>query len=121
MDYPSMVDTESVAGTWHLSEKEMGSFGKKYWIDAQGTSKDIRVILPDGSILDADSLMICCAPTSLLINKRLVELKPNPSLTVNPLCALMECVSCPTWDLEWAGNQLVITYCDGTRLKYLRR
>jgi len=118
---PDYALTESVAGLWHLSEKEAGSFGKKYWIDAQATSKDSRIILRDGSILGEDSLTVCCAPTSLFINKRLIEVKPNPTLTTNPLCTLIECISCPTWDLEWAGNQLIITYCDGTRLKYLRR
>lgn len=120
MDVPSDALAESVAGVWHLSEKEAGSFGKKYWEDAKATPKDHRIILGNGSVLDTDSLSVCCAPTSLLINKNLIEVKPNPSLTVNPLCALIECVSCPTWDLEWTGNQLIITYCDGTRLKYLR-
>lgn len=111
---------QSTTGTWRLTERETGPFGKKYWIDAQGTVKDNRILRADGYILDSDSLVVCCMPTSLLINKKTWDLVPNPSLVANPLCSLNGCVSCSAWELEWLGSQLIITYCDGTRLKYTR-
>lgn len=112
---------ESIAGTWYLSEKETGSYGQKYWTDAQASQKDHRIILNDGSILDLDSLVVCCPPSALVINKSYVELAKNGQFAANPMCALVSCETCPSWELTWTGHTMVITYCNGTRLKYVKR
>lgn len=111
----------SIAGTWRLAEIEKGSFGQKYWEAANASSSDNIIFLQDGAILDSDSLLLCCSPTSLLINNQLLEIKPDKSLAANPICAFVNCVSCPTWEVQWKNDELIISYCDGTREKYKRR
>lgn len=111
---------DSVSGQWNLFQQEKGTYGKKYWENVQATSKDHLIILDKGNIVGLDSMAICCAPNFLQINKTLVEIKANPQVTLNPQCALVQCASCSTWDLELVKNTLIITYCDGTRLKYIR-
>jgi hypothetical protein len=111
----------SVAGTWHLSEKEAGSYGQKYWVNANGTAKDIRVILQDGTILTTDSLQVCCAPKSYYINGYLRDLPEPDSKLVNPACAVIQCEYCSVWDMDLRADQLIITYCKGEKLKYVRR
>ena len=110
----------SVAGTWRLIEIEKGGFGQKYWeATVANTGKDL-IFREDGVILDSKSQSICCGPTSLLINGVFFEIKPSLTVTANPLCAVVNCVSCPTWEVEWRQNELIISYCDGTREKYTK-
>ncbi|WP_221393325.1 hypothetical protein [Dyadobacter sp. NIV53] len=110
----------SVAGTWRLIEIEKGGFGQKIWEVAAVNSAKNLVFREDGAILDSRNLSVCCGPTSLLINGDFFEIKPALAIAVNPLCAVVNCTSCPTWEIEWNKNQLIISYCDGTREKYAR-
>ena len=114
------ADFVSVSGTWRLIEIEKGSFGQKFW-EATGNKPAKNLIFrEDGAILDSDSLAVCCGPTSLLINGQFFEIKPQQTVVVNPICAVVNCTSCPTWEITWNGNQMIITYCDGSREKYTK-
>lgn len=115
------VSTDSIAGVWKLIEKEEGTYGKKYWMTVAAKPSDTRIFRSDGVILTADSLEVCCRPKELLINGKLIEVKALDSIAPNPTCALIECVACPTWEIEYRGRELIITYCDGLRLKYQRQ
>lgn len=114
------ADLNSITGTWRLIQIEKGGFGQKYWESAVSTSADYLIFRADGVVLDADSLAKCCGPTSFLINNQLFEIKPSQAVTVNPLCAVVNCASCPTWEIQWKQNELIISYCDGSREKYAR-
>ncbi len=120
IDVPVNDYMHSISGQWNLSQREKGTYGKKYWEDARATSKDHLIFLESGTIVDLDSLPVCCQPNYLQINKVTIEIKPSPQVAPNPVCALVQCIGCTTWDLEWAKNMLIITYCDGTRLKYIK-
>lgn len=113
--------SDSWGGVWHLSEIETGPYGKKYWVNANGTAKDIRILLNDGTMLTADSLQVCCAPKSYLVNGQSLSLPEPAAKYVNPACAIINCEYCAVWDMELRNNQLIITYCKGERLKYVRR
>lgn len=108
-------------GAWHLSEIETGPYGKKYWVNANGTAKDIRILLNDGTMLTADSLQVCCAPKSYYLNGHLWNLPEPAAKYVNAACAVINCEYCAVWDMELRSDQLIITYCKGERLKYVRR
>ena len=110
----------SIAGTWRLTEIEKGTFGQKYWEPANVKPSDNIIFIANGSVLDSDSLKRCCSPTSLLINGQLLDIPPSTTLAPNPICAVVNCVSCPTWEIEWKNDELIISYCDGSRQKYTR-
>ena len=112
---------DSISGIWVLKEVETGSYGQKYWTAFAGQTSRKFIFRGDGAVLGADSLLICCAPTSLLVNKQLLEIKPATAPPVNPLCALVNCAPCPQWDIEWKRNELIILYCNGEREKYVRQ
>ena len=114
------ADFVSIAGTWGLKEVEKGSFGQKYWTASVGQTDHKIIFRQDGAVLDADSLGMCCAPTSLLINGKLLDIKPVTPVKINPLCSLVNCVTCPQWELEWKKNEIIILYCNGSREKYVR-
>jgi len=114
------ADFVLVSGTWRLIEIEKGSFGQKFWEASTIKPAKNLIFRQDGAILDSDSLAVCCGPTSLLINSQFFEIKPQQTVVVNPICAVVNCTSCPTWEITWNGNQMIITYCDGSREKYTR-
>lgn len=114
------ADFFSITGTWRLAEIEKGTFGQKYWEAANSQPSDNLIFTSNGAVLDSDSLKRCCSPTSLLINGQLFNVQPNATLAPNPVCAVINCVSCPTWEIEWKNDEIIIAYCDGSREKYTR-
>ena len=121
MEQSMLVDTVVIAGTWRLIETEKGGFGQKFWETTSAKTSDSRIIRNDGVILDSDSLQVCCAPNSLLINGQFFKIPTDSTIRKNPLCAVIQCLGCDTWEIEWKKNdQLIITYCDGARFKYAR-
>ena len=116
----AQANFETLSGTWSLKEVENGSYGQKYWTAFAGQPSRKIIFRADGAVLSSDSLLICCAPTSLLVNKQLLEIKPATSPPVNPLCALVNCAPCPQWEIEWKRNEIIILYCSGEREKYVR-
>lgn len=113
--------SDSWGGVWHLSEIETGPYGKKYWVNANGTAKDIRIILPDGTMLTSDSLQVCCAPKAYKIGNVLKDIPEPAAKYVNASCSVVYCENCSFWEMDLKGDQLIITYCKGEKLKYVRR
>ena len=110
----------AISGTWRLAEIEKGTYGKKYWEKVASNSSESRIFRADGAILDKDGLAVCCSPKTLLINgSKLIDVPSSPSL-VNPLCSVVNCEYCETWEVEWKNEEVIITSCDGTRHKYVR-
>ncbi|TDE16238.1 hypothetical protein [Dyadobacter psychrotolerans] len=109
----------SISGTWRLAEIEKGTYGKKFWEKVDFKPSETRIFGTDGTILDKDGLAVCCSPKNVLINGKTLDVRTNPSLT-NPLCSLVDCIYCETWEMEWKNDEIIVTYCDGARYKYLR-
>ncbi|HEV7378593.1 MAG TPA: hypothetical protein VGN64_02295 [Dyadobacter sp.] len=109
------------SGMWHLSEIETGPYGKRYWVSANGTAKDIRIILQDGTMLTSDSLQVCCAPKSYKIGNTLRDVPEPAAKYINTACAVVNCETCLVWEMDLKGDELIITYCKGEKFKYVRR
>jgi hypothetical protein len=121
MEQPMLTDTASMAGTWRLIETEKGGYGQKFWEATAAKPSDTRIIRQDGVILDSDSLQVCCSPNSLLINGHFFKLPADSTIQKNPVCAVTPCLVCDTWEIERRKkDQIIITYCDGVRMKYVR-
>ena len=120
-DLASMADVNSLGGKWHLSEIEKASIdNKNVWEAVAAGQSDTLVFRSDGVILQPDGLPMCCSPKSLLINGRLMDIKPQFPLPANGFCATVNCVFCPLWELTVSSNELIIASCNNTRRKYIR-
>ncbi|MHA4742158.1 hypothetical protein [Dyadobacter sp. MSC1_007] len=118
--YPQ-ASFSTISGKWHSIEMERSSLdNKSVWEPIAAAQSDTIVFRGDGVILNADGSPACCAPTSLIINGQLIDIRPQSGLPVNPLCATVNCVNCPTWEVSWNDDQLIITTCNAPRVKYVR-
>lgn len=111
---------QSVAGTWHSVEIERSSLdNKSVWGPIASEKSDTLIFRTDGVVLNADSTPRCCAPPTLIINGQLLDVKPQTALPNNPLCEL-NCITCPTWEISWNDDQMIISTCASPRIKYVR-
>jgi hypothetical protein len=118
--YPQLTFS-TISGKWHSIETERSSLdNKSVWEPIAGAQSDTIVFRGDGVILNADGSPACCAPTSLIINGQLIDIRPQSGLPVNPQCASVNCVNCPTWEVSWNDDQLIIATCNAPRIKYVR-
>ena len=112
---------QSLVGKWLMTETEQIVNGKLVWTKATTLTPVYLFFSPEGVPLDSDSLAFCCGPAELYINGSNIKLDPKAKLPYyNPVCALASCISCPTMDIEQSGNEIIVTYCQGGRVKYVR-
>jgi hypothetical protein len=117
----SFADFLTIQGSWHLIEIERTSLdNKNVWESVSATKADTLIFRTDGVILNTDGTPACCAPKSLIINNQLMDIKPQQALPANPLCAAVNCVNCPTWELSLSDDQLIVSSCNNLRRKYVR-
>lgn len=110
-----------ITGSWRLIEVEKGlATGQTSWAPVAAGQSDTLSFRYDGVVLDGGGEPICCGPNTLIINGVVRPVKPQQPLAPNPACALINCVGCTTWELQFAGNELIITSCNGQRMKYVR-
>ncbi|MCE6991638.1 hypothetical protein [Dyadobacter sp. CY323] len=120
LDNPAAF-ASTISGTWKLVAVERSSIdNKNVWEPVPAAQADTLIFRGDGLILYGDGSPRCCAPKSLVINGNLMDIKPQTAIPANPLCARVNCVYCPSWDLSLTGNQLIISSCLGFREKYVR-
>lgn len=111
----------TMSGQWHSIEKERSSLdNKSNWESIPAAQSDTIVFRGDGVILNVDGSPACCAPTSLIVNGQLLDIRPQSGLPVNPVCASITCVNCPTWEISWTDDQMIVTTCNAPRVKYIR-
>jgi hypothetical protein len=121
-DPESQANMANIAGQWQLEAYETTQNGKKTWSPAEPTQPQLLTFRADGVILDNSGLPLCCSPTSLKINGALFEVKPALPLEPNPLCALVNCAFCATWEIQQQGNEIIIEGCNtSTRTKYVKK
>jgi len=115
------LSVSSIAGSWKLTEAERVTIdNQKIWETVPEAQSFIMIFRNDGVILNEDGKPFCCAPTSLIINDQLMEIKPQSPIPANETCSLVNCINCPTWEIKLTGNQMIVTACNKTRMKYVR-
>ena len=113
--------TSTISGPWKLVAVERTSIdNKNVWEPVPAAQSDTLIFRGDGLILYGDGSPRCCAPKSLVINGILRDIKPQQAVPANPLCATVNCVYCPTWELSWTDDQLIVSSCMNAREKYVR-
>lgn len=110
----------SIEGKWLMTETEVTVNGKKVWQAVNTLTPVFLIFRSDGVILDGDGKASCCGPNELSINGTSYKIQPQSAVTYNANCAAVNCVACPVLDIEYSGNQLIITYCIGGRVKYVK-
>lgn len=114
---------KEIVGRWRLDAVEKTVNGQKVWEKVSSDSPSYLTFRFDGVILDGKGLPWCCSPETLIVNGTSFKIKPKAKVPTNPQCALIDCVSCSSWDLEQKENELIITLaCQSLnyRHRYLR-
>lgn len=112
---------KTIAGPWHSIEVEKSSLNNQNtWEPVASAKSDSLIFRNDGVVLNADGTPRCCAPTTLTINGQLLDVRPQSALPNNPQCELLNCITCPTWEISWNDDQLIIGSCNSPRIKYVR-
>jgi hypothetical protein len=109
-----------LVGKWLLKQTELTVNGKKVWQPAPASQPVYLLFRSDGIILNADGKASCCGPKELKINGGLYEIKPQTTVVYSLDCTAVDCFACPTFDIEYAGNEMIISSCFDTRIKYVR-
>lgn len=111
----------TVSGIWHSVEVERSSLdNKSTWEPIEAAKSDSLIFRIDGVVLNADGTPRCCAPATMIINGNLLDVKPQTALPNNPQCELLNCITCPTWEISLSDDQLIIGTCNSPRTKYVR-
>lgn len=111
---------ESIVGKWRLVEKEVEINGQKTWQKAPDQLSYTFSINSVGVVLDNTGLPACCGPKSYKLNGVVIDIEPAAELPVNPVCATVNCAPCDVWDMDQTGNELIVSYCELERAKYIR-
>lgn len=114
------AELESIVGKWRLIEKEVEINGQKIWQKASDQLPYTFSINPVGVVLDNSGLPACCSPKSFMLNGTVINIESAAELPVNPTCATVNCAPCDVWDMNQTGNELIISYCELERAKYIK-
>ncbi|GLU51948.1 hypothetical protein [Dyadobacter frigoris] len=110
----------SLSGKWLMTETEVTVNGKKVWQVVNTLTPVYLIFRSDGVMLDGDGKASCCGPNALSINGNFFKIEPQSEVTYSLDCAAVDCLACPVLDIEYSGNQMIITYCIGGRVKYIK-
>ena len=111
---------KSLVGKWYLTEVEQIVNGEKVWVPFNGIEKLYTIFRFDGVELYENGKAGCCAPNIYYINNTRYEVVPKTEVSYSSDCSLIYCMSCPSYDIEVNGNQMMIARCSSARSKYLR-
>lgn len=108
-----------IVGQWHLTEIEQEVNGKKVWQPFTSTNPQYLVFRSDGVMFDINGFASCCGPKELSINGASFIVEPKTNITYGH-CAAVSCAYCAVLDIDYSGDQMILTYCFGARLKYIK-
>ena len=112
---------QSIFGKWLMTETEQVVNGKLVWTKATTLTPVYLSFSPEGVLLDSDGLAFCCGPDELYVNGSNIKIDQKAKLTYfNEACATVNCIGCPTMDIEQSGHEMIVSYCQGGRVKYIR-
>lgn len=100
---------KEIVGKWRLDALEKTVNGQKVWEKVSYDPPTYLAFRFDGVILDNKGLPWCCSPETLIVNGTSFRVDPLAKVPTNPQCALVNCYSCPSWDLQRNENELIIT------------
>ena len=114
---------KEIVGRWRLDAMEKTVNGQKVWEKVTSDPPSYLTFRFDGLLMDEKGLPWCCSPNTLVVNGTPFKIKPQDKVPTNPQCALINCYSCPSWNLEQKENELVLaSECEfqNYRSRYLR-
>jgi hypothetical protein len=109
-----------LVGKWMVKETELIVNGKKVWQPASASLPVYVTIHSDGIILDADGNVDCCGSNELNINGSSFKIDPKSRIPFSGNCIGVSCVICPAQDIDHSGNEMIISYCMGPRVRYVK-
>jgi hypothetical protein len=118
---PMSLATQTVSGKWLLKETEQIVNGKLVWQPSNALSPGYIIFRSDGVIMNEEGKVSCCAPKLLNINNKQFEIKPDKAFEYAEDCSQIFCGSCPVWDIELKGDEMIISPCQVPRNKYVRQ
>ncbi|WP_159470633.1 hypothetical protein [Dyadobacter sp. 3J3] len=107
-----------LVGRWNLKETEQIVNGEKVWVPFAGSEAVYTNFRFDGIELDENGKASCCAPKIYNINNTIFEVTPRVAVAYDYDCTLVDCMPCPSYDIEVNGNQMMISRCSLARSKY---
>lgn len=108
-----------IVGEWLLTETEQVVNGKKVWQPAKTMNLEYLVFRSDGVMFDKDGYANCCAPQKLSINGNSYTIQPETKVLYEK-CVNVSCVYCEVLNIDYSGDQMILTYCFGARVKYIK-
>ena len=122
MDVLSAASFQTIQGKWYLTAIEKNAIDGRtnFWEPIDPAKADTLIFRSDGVILETDGKPACCAPGTLIINGSVKAVKPETALPANPLCTLVNCGNCPSWDIQMSDREMIIKPCNNPKLKYVR-
>ena len=112
-------EIQPLVGKWRVTAIERAD--KKEWEYVTQSGQHQFEIRYDGVVLDSKGLSTCCGPLYLTINGKKFSIVPKETVPDNPICALINCVYCETWNMDLQDNVLTISYCNGlARVRYVK-
>ncbi|TDE14501.1 hypothetical protein [Dyadobacter psychrotolerans] len=117
-DKDPVAGVEPIVGSWRLAAVEKIADGKSSWENVQNPDGNDLNFRYDGVIVDSQGRGICCGPGSLVINGNNFTIKPKTELDYGH-CAAVNCVYCPTWEIEVKDNELTVSTCGQGKRKYV--
>lgn len=120
------IDTEPeeimkpLVGKWYLAENERTINGDKGWIPFVGFENVYLNFRYDGVILDDNGKASCCATKIFNINNTRYEVVPRAAVSYSDDCSTIYCSSCPSYDIEINVSEMIISYCDSSRAKFIK-
>jgi hypothetical protein len=105
-------EIESIVGKWRLKALEKTEDGQKIWEEINiGAEPSYISFRFDGVLLDHKGLPFCCQPDSLTLNGNPFKIVPKAKLPDNPVCSVINCATCPNWEIQQNGNEITIASC----------
>jgi len=106
-----------IAGTWrpieHISPDSVT-------VPVTNADSNIVIFRFDGVMLNKNGYKPCCAPTSYTVNGIFMEVKPLIPVELDPICALVNCGSCPDFRIINSKPDELTTYCEGYSTRFIR-
>ncbi|TLU90310.1 hypothetical protein [Dyadobacter sediminis] len=107
----------NIAGTWRPIEHTSPD---SVTVPVTNAESNIVVFRFDGVMLNKNGYLPCCAPTSYTVNGISMQVKPLIPVELDPICALVNCASCPNFRIVKNKPNELTTYCGEYSTRFVR-
>ncbi|GHB54791.1 hypothetical protein [Persicitalea jodogahamensis] len=105
-------------GKWEQTGHQTTQDGKEVWVADTTNGKVSLTFRADGVPLDENGEGLCCSPQNFLLNGKLYPIEPKSPVKPADYCALVNCASCGTVELQATENTLLWISCGGYKITY---